>query len=142
MAGRRENNFFTQNIDRYGENFLDYLNARDIQNASVNIFRSIARGRVNLDKYGHYFTFNQFLEPCIEVAKTKYLLYSISYQGVDCLIRSSKSSPDIVAVLDYHKKCFEAYTIILQQLNNIKMNKDVNHLYIMANALSRYKYNI
>ena len=50
----KENNFFTQNIDRYGENFLDYINARGIQNASINIFRGIAKGKINLDKYGHY----------------------------------------------------------------------------------------
>jgi hypothetical protein len=138
----KENNFFTQNIDRYGENFLDYINARAIQNASINIFRGIAKGKINLDKYGHYFTFNQFLEPCIESARAKYLLYSVSYRGVECLIRSGISSADVVSVLDYHKRCFEAYSIILQELNNIKVDKDVSHLYIMANKLSQYRFNI
>jgi len=137
----KENNFFTQNIERYGENFLDFINARDIQNQSINIFRSIAKGRINIDKYGHYFTFSQFLEPCIESAKMKYMLYSISYQAL-CYYSNSVTNAQVISILDYHQKCFEAYSIILQELTNIKVDKDISHLYIMASNLSRYKYNL
>lgn len=148
MAGgknnRRENNFFTRNIERFGDKFLEHINANDVQNASISIFRELAKGRVNIDKYGHYFTYNQLLDPCIESARIKLTLYSISYRGVSLLSMdpNSATTPEVVSVMDYHKKCFEAYTIILQQLNNIKIDKDVSHLYVMINALSRYKYNI
>ena len=137
---RRENNFFTQNIEKYGDNFLDYINARTIQMQSINIFRNIAKGRVNLDKYGHYFTFSQFLEPCIESARSKYEVCAITLNAMQCYIYSGASSPAIASTFDYHKKNYEAYSIILQQLNNIKMDNDVTHIYTMANALSSYKY--
>ena len=56
------NDFFSQMKKQYGENFLDYIDSRQLEFKSIQIFRQMARGKINLEENSHYFFyFSHFL---------------------------------------------------------------------------------
>lgn len=141
---KRNNDYFSQSIQQYGENFLMYKTSRDLEMDAIKIFRGLARGNINIDKYGMYFLDDQLLHSCIRTAYNKSSLYNISYTGVNMLKDSifasgNVPSADIITILDYHKKCAEAYNIILDGLNNVLNTKNINYLICMANTLADYR---
>lgn len=141
---KKGNDYFTQSIQQYGENFLQYKNARDLEMDAIKVFRGLARGNINIDRYGCYFLEPQFLNACVQAAYSKLTYFKISYDGVNLLkdnIFASGRTPDpnIIMILDHHKKSAEAYNIILTGLYNIRNTNDINYLFCLANSLSDYK---
>lgn len=141
---RKPNDYFTMNIQQYGENFLEFKNARDLEMESIRIFRGLARGQIDIDKYGHYFLDGQLLSSCIQAAFSKKIYFDISYTGVFKLHESIFASgdtpdPNILMVLDHHKKSSEAYKIILDGLNNIRATNNVNYLVCLVDSLSAFR---
>lgn len=141
---KKQNDYFSQSIQQYGENFLQYKNARDLEMDSIKVFRGLARGNINIDRYGCYFLEPQFLNACIQAAYSKLVYFNISFSGVnyykDAIFASGNTpDPNIIMVLDHHKKCSEAYKIILDNLNNIRSTGDINYLVCLANSLSDYR---
>ena len=45
---RKGNDYFSQAIQQFGENFLAYKTARDLEMDAVKIFRGLARGNINI----------------------------------------------------------------------------------------------
>lgn len=141
---KKGNDYFTQSIQQYGENFLQYKNARDLEMDAIKVFRGLARGNINIDRYGCYFLEPQFLNACVQAAYSKWTYFKISYEGVNLLkdnIFASGMTPDpnIIMILDHHKKSAEAYNIILAGLNNIRSTGDINYIFCLANNLSDFK---
>lgn len=139
---RKRTNYFQQNIQRFGENFLNMKNANDLEMDSIRVFRDIARGNVDPQKDGQYFLNTQFIESCISGASLKLNLHTTNYKGVLMLVNGGVNDGMTMAILDYNKRCMEAYTIIYNNLNNIKATGDVNYLTAMASNLRNYRNNI
>ncbi|MGL5751126.1 MAG: hypothetical protein ACRCXT_11400 [Paraclostridium sp.] len=142
--GNQQNNYFTKNIRDRGEDFLFYKTAKDLEFDAMSVFRDIARGKVDLNKFGGYFLNTQFLDSLIKVSYEKYCTHQISYNGVSMLINSYASmgqSPDmmVLTVNENHKRLAEAYLIIYNTLMYIKNTNDVTNLYILPNNLNIYK---
>lgn len=141
------NNYFAKNIREKGPDFIHYKNARELTNDAPKIFREIARGQIDLMKYGEYFLDPQFLECCLQAAYNKYSFHSISQSGVDMLITANMNQGimidnTMVAVKESHKRTAEAYCIIWNTLNGLKLNQDLSNLFVLASQLQNYKYNI
>lgn len=135
-------NYFQQNIQRLGENFLNTKNANELEVDSIRIFRDIARGNIDVERDGKYFLNTQFLECCITGASLKLNMHTINHNGVTLLVANGNNDPMTLAVLNNNKRCMEAYTIIYTNLNNIKITQDPNYLSVMANNLRNYRNNI
>lgn len=135
-------NYFQQNIQKFGPDFLKAKNADVLQTDAIRIFRDIARGNVNIEVDGPYFLDPQFMESCITAATLKLSLHTINYNGVLGLVNSGINDPMTLKVLDYNKRSMEGYNIILTHLNNIRSSGDPNYLMSMASNLHNYRFNI
>lgn len=136
------NNYFTQNIQKFGKDFLLYKNAKELEQESNKIFRELARGRVDLEKHGHYFLNQQFLESCIVNAYNKYTYHNISFTGINYFVINQPGAGqdmNIITVLEQHRRSAEAYCIILQTLNTIKSTYDYSYLYGLYDKLKNYR---
>lgn len=136
--------FFSQSKKLYGEEFLNYMNARDLQFKATQVFRQLARGQVDVIENGKYFLQPQFLEACIVAANSKYTLHSISRDGVQMLINSliaqnMKVSNDMNSVFDFHTRATEAYGCILNTLNIINTMGNTDSLIPLVQSLSNYR---
>ncbi len=144
---KNQNNYFTQNIRERGEDFIYYKNSRDLQNDALKIFRELARGQIDISKYGKYFLDPQFLASCVQAAQNKYSYHAISQTGVDMYISqimNTGSMPDsiTIGVKEDHKRKAEAYGLIYESLCNISYTYDINNLYVLVSKLQNYKYNL
>lgn len=141
---KKNNDYFSQSIQQYGENFLAYKNARDLEMDAIKIFRGLARGNINIDRYGCYFLDQQLMQACLTTAYSKLMLFRISFDGVSLLndkIFASGQTPDVsvITIMDYHKKSKEAYEILYNGLLNTSNTGDINYLLCMTNLLNDYR---
>ena len=89
---QKANNYFSINIQKYGENFIAQKSPQDIQrDAKKKIFKDMVFGNIDYDTYGQYFTDANFLDNLITVAMIERAVhevtgkalydYSLNYNG-------------------------------------------------------------
>lgn len=139
---KAKSNYFQQNIQKFGENFIGQKNAGELEMDAIRVFRDIARGNIDVERDGKYFLNPQFLECCITSASLKLSLYTTQYNGVLMLVNNGTTDQTTISILEYNKRCMEAYTFIYNHLNNIKVTGDPNYLITMSNNLRNYRNNI
>ena len=139
---KKRENYFQQNINRYGSNFLDIIPLDRIKLDTVRVFRELARGSIDIDEYGKYFTNTRFLEACIETAATKYNLHYISAMGVERLIAENVQGYNIGVVYEYHCNAANAYRLINLKLSELRTYNDTSVLTDLVANLGRYRYHI
>lgn len=159
---KKHNGYFEQQVQKMGPDFIEQMNAQNIQRDSSRIFRDMAYCPAEeMDKYegnfeNHTFTYNLAL-----VAYQKYSFYNACCIGLNQylqIIAANGQQPDPSQRLDEQfniaKNKAEAYALINGYLNNIitvltqvsdKTTRYVaicNNLRALSNALTRYKYTL
>lgn len=134
-------NYFKNNIERMGEEFLSFKNSSDFKREAPIIFRQIATKKIDLESYGHFFLEKQFLQSCIDSAIEKARFHGASADGLQALISMSISrgvyyDPYYDEVLRQHINTSNAYNTVYSFLINLKNTQDLNYLYAMADTLS------
>lgn len=150
MAKNNNNNnsnYFSQMIAQKGENFLDNLTAKDIQFAAVRIFRDLARGRIDISKYGEYFLNRNFTMLLIEEAQRQYNIFEISSIAVQNFIAYNSiaggiNNSSINQAYNYQANCRIAYGIILDGLKAVLNTQNPAVLIITIQNLKQYKNSI
>ena len=140
-----QKNWFVQQEERFGANFIEMVRADEMQKGAIRLFRDIARGNINLSTEGQYFTNPQFIENCLIAANSKYVYYSTLFEGLNAL-----SSIDASRVNDANyqatyrniKLSMEGYGLIYNGLLNIKSSGNLNYLYTLVNQLAPYRFSI
>lgn len=135
------NNYFSNNINKIGEDFLDYKNSRDIEYDVPIIFRQLAQKRIDLARYGHFFFEVHFLESCINAINKKIIFYQCSYNGMIALIASIQQrrmqvNNEIMATMETHRNAWRVYSLINYYLVRLRKEGDINNLYRLCNDLS------
>lgn len=133
-------NYFKNNIDNLGEEFLAYKNSSDFKREAPIIFRQIARKKIDLESYGHFFLERQFLQSCIDAAMDKIRFHGASADGLQNFINMSIANgfyydPYYDDVLRQHINTCNAYNIVYSYLNELKNTQNLNYLYAMADTL-------
>lgn len=139
---KKRENYFQQNINRLGNNFLDLLPLDKIKLDTVRVFRELARGNIDIDVYGKYFMHTKFLEACIETSATKFNLHNISAMGVERLIADNIQGYNIGAVYDFHKNAAAAYRLINTKMTEFRYYNDITILTDLVANLVKYRYYI
>lgn len=143
---KQQPNWFAQQNQRYGENWITLINAEEMQKGAIRLFRDIARGNINIPKDGAYFTNVQFIDNCIVAANSKIIYYGLLLDGLNALsttnpekMRTSNSQ----AVYRNVKMAFEGYGFIVQAMLAIRASGDyVSNLGVLVNNLIPYKYSL
>ena len=134
---KQKNCYFSNNINRSGENFLESKNSRDLYFDAPNIFRQLASGRIDLERYGHFFLDVPFLTGCIETARQKALYHQVSYNGIYFMCCNMPVvSNDYMKVLESHRNSYMAYNLIHYYLSCIQSTGCINYLYMLKDQLS------
>lgn len=145
MAGnnkkKRPSNYFVNNIERIGENFLDYKNSKDIYYDCPNIFRQLGKRQIELDKYGHFFFDIPFLENCIAACEQRAYFSGVSFNGMYTFcqvnyIQNRIPIPEqINNVMDTHKNSWRVYSTIAYYLRCMRQSGNIQYLYNLADML-------
>ncbi len=142
---KKPNNYFTQQIQRNGVNFIDTARDDNLARDCVRIFRDLARGNIDIGQYGDYFLHPRLINAAISTAYSKQVLYGTSKAGLDLLINSpmaDQNFPSAPAILNFYSRLFEAYSLILENLIALKNTNNIDFLYVIANTLPKYRNDI
>lgn len=151
----KRSNYFSRNIDRFGENFLTLKTPADLYRDSAQIFRDFAQGNIDIMEYDKYFRDTQFIELLILQAYTKWEFHNISALAVQAFMNNpmmmqmmqnpsmpQQSGPDlnkITGVYNSHSSSASAYMIIFTFLNEFKNVGDIQRLTVMCGQLRAYR---
>lgn len=144
-----KSNYFAQEIQKKGENFLEGKTSKDMQWDAQRVFRDLARGNVNIDQYYIYFLEVQFLDNCIKFAYDKMTEHNYCFMGTNLLFTQlgctnqmmcqPQQMNELLAVVNKHKRSYEAYSMIFTSLNNLKLCGDPAILKVLSNNLKNYR---
>ena len=140
---KKRKNWFEQQIDRFGADFIHSIRADDAQKGAINVFRDLARGNINISTEGGYFLDPQFLENCIVSANSKQVFYRTLLNGLDASVRENPNiSTDQNFQIIYRNisNNLNAFIYIYQALYGIKNSQNLQFLYTLVSQLAPYKY--
>lgn len=145
---RNSYNYFSQEIQRNGTNFLSRKTANDIQRDASNIFRQLSRNKIDIGSNIDYFSNTLFLDNCLIVAESKFNYHSVSRIGIQTLMNVRSTNDPTYSKMEYelynaifnqHQAAEFAYKIILDHLTIFNNTKDQNILLAMTGLLSQYR---
>lgn len=141
---KKKHNYFTQNISRNGENFLNGKNSRDLQFDTPRILRDIAKGSLDVRDYYNYFCNRQLINSIIITCQDKIAFHGSSHLACDFFVRNASYAnmyvPDnMYMVLDTHKNTALLYNIVLQAFSMFNETLNIDILLPMAGELRNYR---
>ena len=138
---KKRNNYFSDNIQRNGEGFLQQYDARKLRSDANRVFKDIAYGNIDFDKYWMYFTEPMFINALIDVANTKKTIHATSYMALEQYTMMQTSS-DIEVVKRYHRRLMEAYNLFYEYFMAVKMSgfsgESISNLKALSNKTREY----
>jgi hypothetical protein len=146
MAGKnnnkKRNNYFSDNIQRFGDGFIERFDAKKLRSDARRVFSDIAFGNIDFDKYWTYFTNPMFINALIDAANTKLMIHGVSYQALKEQERHAANS-DTQMVMRYHERLMYAYGLFYNCFMKIKANgfqvSNTSDLKTLSNLVSQYK---
>jgi hypothetical protein len=141
---QKTNNYFTINIQKYGDNFVAQKAAQDIQrDARKKIFKDIVFGNIDYDAYGQYFTDATFLDNLITVAMTEKDIHEVTGDALSkyaLQYPQDPRSPLAMQKAAQHKNTGAALSVLLGAFLTIKnTNMNISCLPSITTAVYPFK---
>lgn len=156
---QNNNGYFQQNIQRDGEDFLQKKTANDIKRDYKRILRDIAFNPSDVHKFAQFFTDRSFVMNLYAASESEMMTWWCMFIGLSNyqqMMFQAQQPIDPRCNIDQNivkiRQTYEAYSLIIQQLNNvlnyINSGYDIEWqraniagcLEAMASSLSRYRH--
>ena len=142
----KRSNYFSRNIDRFGENFLSIKTPADLYRDAAQIFRDFAQGNIDIPDYEKYFKDTQFISLLIQQAYIKWEFHNISTIAVQTMMNNPQVMQaypldlnKVTGVLNSHSSSASAYMIIYNFLTEFVNVGDIQRLTVMCGQLRSYR---
>lgn len=121
-------NYFQNNMNMFGQDFLRRKTPLDIQRDAKKIFSDLAYGNIDIQRDAVFFTNVDFLINLRTVAFDNYKYHAFTANGMKQIINQSQTNQIeeyFVKVSETHDRCATAYSIIVHFIDNMLQNKGV-----------------
>lgn len=113
--------YFDMAIQKDGEDFLDSKSANEIvKDAKKRIFKDMAYGNINYEKYGRYFTEARFLDQLLAVAEDEMYNHQTMWQALTMLDQNNPGNIRTITLCNKENRLATAYGIIYTCLKYVK----------------------
>lgn len=121
-------NYFQQNIAKFGQNFIRSKSVKDIQkDAKRRLFKDMVYGNIDYDEYGIYFTDPQFIDNLIVVAHTLQEEHAVIANGLRLMAGTGNAIASQLYVR--HSNVAYVFSVIEYNLGMVKANNyDIRYL--------------
>lgn len=138
------NNYFSMNIAKYGEDFLDQKSTSDIQrDAKRRIFKDMAFANIDYEKYGAYFMDHRFVEQLLIVAYDEMNNHRAKYMALLEYDRQHPGDQRVTSLCALECRLTTAFEIIHMYLLSVKGNGyDISCLTCLASQLGQFRNDI
>lgn len=153
--GNKQNrNYFTQQIQKGGENFLNSKTPRDLSNDAERIFRDLVRGNIDVRQYSGFLLNPSLLETLITKAGTQYNYWWGIRTAVDNYIQQMNAMKQSNIPVDSQTELifggiindaiakFTVYQNLYNCLLCVRENQVVDPLEQLPRVVGNYKYSI
>lgn len=124
----KNNNYFKQMIDRYGENFISIITPDQIQSSAKRIIKELIKGDFDIEKCGQYFLDLKFLDNLI-IAVTNELETTTLYYNAVCFYGSYyQDIPNITVHQTHLYTLCKIYTVMQGILQRVKYTGNIGCL--------------
>lgn len=133
-------NYFSNGIQKYGENFIALKSAQDIQrDAKKKIFKDMVFGNINYDLYGKYYTDANFLDNIITVAQNERDIHWVEGEALEQYDATHPGGTIAKYKSVQHKNTAAALHAIYCALTNIRSD-NMNIMYLPSLTTNLLKY--
>lgn len=116
-------------------------NVKTMGKEGMKIIRNIAHGTYNIYAEGHIFRNPDFVKAIIVEVDKRLIDHAIHVRAIEYAYANTQDA-NVLSLLHRDRKSYEAYAIIRQTLESIAITGDTGFLWVLANKLPQYKYNI
>ena len=138
MANNK-NNFITNMIRQYGDNWIVAMNPENIQKSAKRIFKEMVRGQYDYEKLGEYFLDGKFLDNLIVAASNELEINTLYYNALSFYMQSFPQTPNISPAIVHVQKLAYIYNVILQALSTVKQTGNIGYLHNICALLYSYR---
>lgn len=135
-------NYFQTNIQRFGEDFLDFKKAEEIQRDCKFIFKDMVFGNIDYEKYGMYFMEPRFLEQLIIKSDIDMRKHNLKYRALyEFGIKYNDMDASQLAAIEANM--FNIMSTIHEQLLLVKYNNyNISYLTYLPSKLRDFRNTI
>lgn len=133
-------NWFGQKRDQFGDNWLDRIAAKDIQNNRLRILQDIARGNFDCNSTDlKDFCDNRVISQIIKYADIRVSEFSEIVNGLATLINSGNVTPNTHLVFDRCNNVLLIYRNIKESLEAFIVTYDITIFINMMQNMRNYR---
>lgn len=137
-----DNNYFKQNISKYGDQFISLVTPDQIQGQAKRIVKELVRGQIEFEKYGMYFLDLKFLDNLIIGITNELDDVSLYYQAVNFYRMYFPATPNITIRENHLYALCYIYNTVLSRLQAVRSNQNVGYLADISALLYNYRNQI
>ena len=139
-TNQKTNNYFTFNVQKFGDNFIAQRSAQDIQkDAKRKLFKDMVFGNIDYDVYGKYFTDANFLDNLITVAMNERDVHMVTSEALRQYDFNNPGNSIVSQKAIQHLNTAQALNTIYNCLINIKSN-NMNIMFLTGIATAVYAW--
>lgn len=138
--------FFDSMMNQYGENWLVGLTVESIQKQADRIFKEMAKGQIDYEKFGQYFLDGKLLENLIIAAGNELEVNTLLCNSLSYYSYASQFDPTVMAAtagqtaligseLSHLQAMCQIYGLIYNKLKTVKETGNIGFLVDIASML-------
>ena len=137
MAGK--NNYITNMIKQFGENWIVALKPEDIQRSGKRIFKEMVKGQYDYEQVGQYFLDGKFLDNLIIAASNELEINTLYFNAVSFYGQNYPQVPNIAVHQNHLNTLCYIYNMIYMRLNTVKETGNIGCLHDISAFLYSYR---
>lgn len=135
----KQGNYITQQIQKFGENWLASQTPEIIQSNGKRIIKEMVNNKFNYEQVGKYFLDLKFLDNLIIFVQNELEINTVYFNAVAYYKQCFPAVPNI-AIHENHLSCMcYIYSIILSRLEGVRDTGNLSILLDIATVLYQYK---
>ena len=136
---KNSNNYFKQNIDKFGDTFVSLIPPDQIQNQAKRIVKELVKGDIELEKYGQYFLDLKFLDNLIIGVSDELNTDTLYSNAVSFYKMYYPNTPNITVNENHLQILCYIYGIVLSRLQAVRNTQNVGCLSDISALLYNYR---
>lgn len=132
-------NYIEQMEKQYGEEWISALTPEQIQKNSRRIVKEIARGNINYETSGKYFSDLKFLENLIIAIDNELEINKLNYNACSFYFQYFPNTPNMGPHINHLSGVIYVYSNILERLQMIKMYGNIGCMVDLPGILFNYR---
>jgi|SRR5574344_26639 hypothetical protein len=122
MNNKPRKNWFQMQKERFGDDFLNRINVRDIDNNRLRILQDISKGNFDINTDMVYFCDQRIINSVIDYASRKTALFREMSEALNLSISANRQSANTAPVLNNVANVLFVYSKIWEMLDTFRMS--------------------